>query len=260
MRTGNEGFKPMAAEQVKQEEGFGEMVKIIFQAVLIAVVIRSLLFEPFTIPSGSMIPTLVEGDFIFGSKYSYGYSRYSFPFQPPVFEGRALGSEPKRGDVLIFFNVKKGQNFIKRVIGMPGETVQLIQGRVYINGQLLPRKELSLYNTVDDFGRPTRAQLYEETLPSGRTHVIMERYGDQGSLDNTGVYTVPEGHYFMMGDNRDNSTDSRVLNEVGYVAYDTIVARAEVVALSFENNGQPWWAFWTWPFNLRTDRLFKGIS
>jgi signal peptidase I len=251
-----------AMEQDKKAGAFGEFFKVIIQAGLIALVVRTLLFQPFNIPSGSMIPTLLIGDFLFVSKYSYGYSNHSLPFSPPLFQGRILFSPPKRGDVVVFKLPRDGQtDYIKRVIGLPGDTIQMKDGRLYINGTMVPREPIAKVRTEDLFGHERDVPTYEETLPGGVKHTIIEIEGDTGFYDNTGVYTVPAGDYFMMGDNRDNSTDSRVPPDqggVGYVPADDLVGRAEMIFFSVKADA-PAWAFWEWPWTVRWDRLFKPV-
>ena len=246
----------------KSEEGLGETIKVILQALLIALVVRTLLFQPFNIPSGSLIPTLLIGDYLFVSKYSYGYSKFSLPFAPDLFSGRILSSDPKRGDIAVFKLPRDGStDYIKRVIGLPGDKVQLIEGRLYINGQVTERERVTSIRTRDAFGREADVPTYRETLPGGIAYQIIERDGDRGFYDNTSVYEVPAGHYFMMGDNRDNSTDSRVSavdQGVGYVPLENFVGRAELIFFSVEE-GESVWQFWRWPVSLRWNRLFTPV-
>jgi signal peptidase I len=244
----------------KDENSLYESVKVIIQALLIAVVIRTLLFQPFNIPSGSLIPTLLVGDYLFVSKYSYGYSRHSLPFSPPLFEGRIFSSEPERGDIAVFkLPTDNSTDYIKRVIGLPGDTVQLIEGRLHINGEMVEREAAGTYRARDAFGRATEAPRYRETLPNGVSYYIIERDGDRGFWDNTELYEVPEGHFFMVGDNRDNSTDSRDLRAVGYVPLENFVGRAEIIFFSLEE-GASGWRVWEWPLTVRWNRLFSGIE
>jgi signal peptidase I len=243
----------------KSEGGFLETVKVIVQALLIALVVRTVLFQPFNIPSGSLVPTLLIGDYLFVSKYSYGYSRYSIPFGPPVMSGRVWASEPKRGDIAVFKLPKdNATDYIKRVIGLPGDKIQVVQGVLQINGQPVKRERVEDYETVDNWGRATKVPQYRETLPNGVVHTIIEREGDRGFWDNTEVYTVPPGHFFMMGDNRDNSTDSRDLASVGFVPFENFVGRAEIIFFSIDE-GAAAWQVWEWPWTVRWERMFKPI-
>ncbi|HWG06053.1 MAG TPA: signal peptidase I [Beijerinckiaceae bacterium] len=242
--------------------GLGETIKIVIQALLIAVVVRTFLFQPFNIPSGSLIPTLRIGDYLFVSKYSYGYSKYSLPFAPDLFQGRIFGSLPKRGDVAVFKLPSDGKtDYIKRVIGLPGDTVQMVQGRLVINGEIVPREQTKEVVTEDAFGRKVPVPTYIETLPGGVRHLIIQRDGDSGFLSNTDIFKVPPDDYFMMGDNRDNSTDSRVSeadNGVGYVPLQNFVGKAEVLFFSVRDR-EPAWEFWKWPWTVRWNRLFQPI-
>lgn len=252
--------KPVKTKPVKDENSLYETIKVIVQALLIAVVIRTLLFQPFNIPSGSLIPTLLVGDYLFVSKYSYGYSRHSLPFSPPLFEGRIFSSDPERGDIAVFkLPTDNSTDYIKRVIGLPGDTVQMVNGRLFINGERVDREEVGTYRSRDAFGRTMEAPRYRETLPNGVSYYIIERDGDRGFWDNTELYEVPDGHFFMMGDNRDNSTDSRDLRAVGYVPLENFVGRAEIIFFSLEE-GASGWRVWEWPITVRWSRLFTGIE
>ncbi len=211
--------KYAAGETVKKDEGgLWETVKVIVQALLIAVLVRTVLFQPFNIPSGSLIPTLLIGDYLFVSKYSYGYSKHSIPFSPPLFSGRIFGSEPKRGDIAVFKLPKDNStDYIKRVVGLPGDKIQVIGGVLHINGKAVQRERVEDYKTTDLYGRTVAVPRYKETFPEGTSHYVIERDADRGYWDNTEVYTIKPGHFFMMGDNRDNSTDSRDEANVGEV-------------------------------------------
>jgi len=240
----------------QKPSGFFELVKTIIYAILIAVVVRTFLFEPFSIPSGSMIPTLLVGDYLFVSKYSFGYSRYSLPFGLPLFSGRIFAHEPERGDVVVFkLPADNTTDYIKRVIGLPGDRIQMINGILNINGAPVSREPAGAFSSGTATGRQVY-QRYIETLPNGRRHEIIE-IGDNGPLDNTNVYTVPSGHYFMMGDNRDSSRDSRFLGEVGYVPFVNLIGRAEVIFFSVDGSALH---FWDWYRTVRLDRLFRSIK
>jgi signal peptidase I len=253
------------ADRKAKEGGLWETIKVIVQALLIALVIRTLLFQPFNIPSGSLIPTLLVGDYLFVSKYSYGYSHFSLPSFLDFFggqTGRILASQPKRGDVIVFKLPRDGEtDYIKRLIGLPGDKIQMIHGRLYINGQIVDRQPLPPYQTAGHFSTPMDAAHYLETLPGGVKHEIIEMDGDDGYYDNTNVYEVPPGEYFMMGDNRDNSTDSRVPPDqggVGYVPFENLVGRAEVIFFSVDE-GEHAWQVWRWPWTVRWNRLFQPV-
>src|SRR4051795_1039098 len=238
----------------RKEGGIAETGRVIFHALIIALVIRTFLFQPFNIPSGSMKATLLVGDYLFVSKYSYGYSHYSLPFSPPLFSGRIFGREPKRGDVLVFRLPRDDStDYIKRVIGLPGDEIQMISGVLHINGQPIKRERIEDF-TDDEGGRPTNVRRWRETLPNGVSYTSLDMV-DNGYYDNTQVYHVPPGHFFMMGDNRDNSTDSRVLAQVGYVPFENIVGRAEIIFFSIRD-GEHAWALWRWPWAVRWSRLF----
>ena len=258
--------------------GSWETIKTVVIAMLIAGFVRTVAFEPFNIPSGSMIPTLLIGDYLFVSKYAYGYSRHSMPFSIGPDGGRILEKMPARGDVVVFKvwvnkhdpvgrsvldkdgrPVKEMVDYIKRVIGLPGDRIQVTGGVLHINGQAVKRERIEDFVELTREGNIMRAPQYIETLPEGRTHRIIEFQGDNGLADNTPEYLVPAGHYFMMGDNRDNSADSRFLDEVGYVPADRLVGRAEVIFFSGDGSAALW-EVWKWPRAIRFSRLFSGIA
>ena len=242
----------------RKEGGFGETVRVIIHALIIALVIRTFLFQPFNIPSGSMKETLLVGDYLFVSKFSYGYSYYSFPFSPPLFSGRIFGTPPDRGDVTVFRLPKEDStDYIKRVIGLPGDRVQMKEGLLYINDVPVKRERLSDFVGEDPCGSDARVKRWRETLPNGVSYETLACV-DVGFYDNTNVYTVPAGHFFMMGDNRDNSTDSRVLSAVGYVPYQNIIGRAQMIFFSIAE-GEHAWMFWRWPTAVRWNRLFTIV-
>jgi signal peptidase I len=243
----------------KSSGGLVENIKTIVWAVLIAITIRTVAFEPFNIPSGSMIPTLLVGDYLFVSKYSYGYSRFSLPYGLDLFPGRIFYQPPERGDVAVFKLPTDGKtDYIKRIIGLPGDTIQVQGGILSINGQPVKRERVA--DEIEQRGNSTlRIAQYIETLPNGKRHRIREERGDDGALDNTPPYTVPAGHFFAMGDNRDNSQDSRVLSDVGFIPAENLVGRAEI--LFFSTNGTArWFEIWKWPTAIRYGRLFNTID
>jgi signal peptidase I len=260
----------------KVEEGsWSETARIVVHALLIAFVVRVFLYQPFNIPSGSMKSNLLVGDFLFVSKLSYGYSTHTFPqsldipwtnvsipLRPQkMFAGRIFAAEPKRGDVAVF---KQPTNisidFIKRVIGMPGDEIQIIRGVLYINGQPVPKKRIEDFVAVDDDGVTKASPRFEETLPNGVRYTVLDTV-DEGPADNTRVFKVPAGHYFMMGDNRDNSTDSR-FPSVGYVPFENFVGRADLIFFSAaidEPGNCRRFAPWTWPTCVRFRRLISFV-
>ena len=240
----------------KKSGGLGETVSVIIQALVLALIIRTLLFQPFSIPSGSMRPTLLEGDYLFVTKWAYGYSRYSLPFSPDLFSGRIWGSEPKRGDVVVFkFPPDPSLDYIKRVIGLPGDRVQMKHDELYLNGVVVPRKKMGQIDNPDitEVDRPV--DVYRETLPNGVSYDTLD-LTPNGLGDDTREFVVPPGHYFMMGDNRDNSSDSRF--SVGYVPAENLVGRANIIFFSIAGEASPL-EIWKWPSELRASRLFTMI-
>ncbi len=301
----------MAKTATKKSDGILETIKTVFWALLIAGAFRTILFQPFSIPSGSMKPELLIGDYLFVSKFAYGYSRYSLPFSPDwpwLFDGdRLLPGDPERGDVVVFkhprydacsqgafeqisdFALRLAQlrtrpttddciDYVKRVVGLPGDTVQMVGGILHINGEPVPTER------IDDFveprialgsppslprcingpvvrGGPCAKEQYVETLPGGRRHAVLNIEGPPGDApgrfvsqaDETPLFTVPEGHFFFMGDNRDNSVDSRFQDGVGVVPFENLIGRADIIVLSSEG---AFWELWNWRF----DRFFKLIS
>jgi signal peptidase I len=253
----------------KSEGGLWETVKVIVQALAIALVIRTLLFQPFNIPSGSLIPTLLIGDYLFVSKYSYGFSHYSLPsfldLAPGAMPGRYFASQPKRGDIIVFKLPRDGEtDYIKRLIGLPGDKIQMIHGRLYINGTIVERTPLPASYSMPSRGEVPR---YEETLPGGVKHEIIQDADGQTrpndvrlDVNNTPVYEVPPGQYFFMGDNRDDSSDSRfpTAEGVGFVPFENLIGRAEIIFFSVET-GESAWQVWRWPWIVRWHRLFQPV-
>ncbi|OCW57703.1 signal peptidase I [Hoeflea olei] len=237
--------------------GLWENVKVLIQALLLAVVIRTLLFQPFSIPSGSMMETLLVGDYLFVSKYSYGYSKYSLPFSPDLFSGRIWSSNPERGDVAVFRLPSNPKvDYIKRVIGLPGDRVQVTDGVLYINGEAVKRELVGNYTPEGRYNQGTDVPVYKETLPNGVSYTTLD-INPNSPGDNTREFVVPEGHYFMMGDNRDNSLDSRF--DVGYVPLENFVGRATIIFFSIAEDSSPL-EIWKWPTDLRLGRFFKSAQ
>lgn len=244
-------------KEEEKKETFGETVKTVVYAVLIAIVIRSLLFEPFRIPSGSMYPTLEVGDYLFVSKYTYGYSKHSFPASLAPIKGRIWASEPNRGDIVVFkFPVDNKTDFIKRVIGLPGDTVEVREGILYINDKPVERKEIGEYKIDEFMVRPEIYTEYEEILPNGVKHRILEISDHERQVDNTTKVTIPEDHYFVMGDNRDRSDDSRL--SVGFVPKENLVGKARFLFFSHNDKGA-WYKPWTWPKMIRWSKIFNSL-
>jgi signal peptidase I len=247
---------PKAAKKAQKSE-LRDTIVVIVEALIIAVLFRTFLYQPFSIPTASMQSTLMIGDYFISSKFTWGYGKYSFPIPLP-FNGRFLAfAEPQQGDIAVFRNEITGEDYIKRVIGMPGDTIQMREGRLYINDVMAEREEIGTAEDTDSDMRTVPVTVYKETLPSGVTHTIQEA-SDQQQLDNTAEYVVPAGHYFMMGDNRDRSADSRVLSQVGYVPLGNFIGKAEARFFSIKDNIPPW-QLWEWPANVRWDRMFQPV-
>src|SRR6202040_2677234 len=236
---GREGLMSATSGAKRKDGGIAETVRVILQALLIALLFRTFLFQPFNIPSGSMRETLLVGDYLLVSKYSYGFTHYSLPFSPPLFSGRILASPPQRGDVVVFRLPREDTtDYIKRVIGMPGDRIQMIHGVLNINGEPIKRERMDDFVEAAESGGATPVKRWRETLPNGVNYTTLD-ITDESYYDNTGVYVVPPGNYFMMGDNRDNSQDSRT-SQVGFVPFENIVGRAEIIFFSVHEGERGW--------------------
>lgn len=271
--------------ETSKEHPWDETFRTLIYAVLLALVFRSFAFEPFHIPSSSMKDTLLIGDYVFVAKYSYGYSRYSFPFGLPLFHGRLMQRPPERGDIAVFRLPSSPRvDYIKRVVGLPGDRIQVKDGVLYINDVAVPKDpdgdfkekvrvdgdiiylngESSAEKVSPDFAEKVgdNANLaiprFKETLPNGVEYRVLDMT-PQGAVDTTGVYTVPPKHYFMMGDNRDNSTDSRFTDQVGFIPEENLIGRADRIFFSMDDSAS-FWELWKWPSALRWERFFKPLD
>ncbi|MEO1251293.1 MAG: signal peptidase I [Pseudomonadota bacterium] len=256
-----ETIKTEAPKMTPAEEAW-DLAKTVMIAVAIALVLRIVIFQPFNIPSGSMKPNLLVGDFLIVSKPTFGYSRASlvYPLTRLPIEGRIFSGAPDRGDVVVFKNVKDGnKDYIKRVVGMPGDEIRMVKGRLFINGEPVKKEFIGNVGVACGY-RSGPAPAYRETLPNGVTYIVQECAGDSGALDNVGPYRVPADEYFMMGDNRDQSQDSRVTGAVGYVHKDDIVGRAERLFFSVDGQRARFWEVWKWPFAVRYGRMLDKVE
>ena len=232
--------------------------KTLIGALIIAILIRSLLFQPFYIPSSSMEPTLLVGDRIFVSKYSYGYSKHSFPFSPSITNSRFFSKIPDRGDLVVFKTPADNRtDYIKRLIGMPGDTIQFVEGELLINNKKILRKKIDDKKTIRCGNFILETNTYIETLPNGIKHLAV--YKKKGTLQNTKIFKVPNNHYFLLGDNRDCSKDSRYLESVGYVNNLNLVGEAKIIFFSNDTNISSLLKFWNVNKSFRFERLFKGL-
>ena len=233
-------------------------VKTLIGALIIAVLIRSLFFQPFYIPSSSMEPTLLVGDRIFVSKYTYGYSKHSFPFSPNITNERFFSKSPKRGDLVVFKTPSDNRtDYIKRLIGMPGDTIQFVEGSLFINNKKILRKKIENRNIIRCGNFLLETNTYIETLPNGVKHIVA--YKKKGSLQNTKVFQVPANHFFLLGDNRDCSKDSRYLDSVGYVNNLNLVGKAKLIFFSNDTKISSLKKFWNINKSFRFERLFTGL-
>lgn len=252
---------PTKAKKAKQES-WSETIKTIVYAILIALGIRTVAYEPFNIPSESMLPTLLVGDYLFVSKFSYGYSRYSLPFGLPILssQGRLFDSQPERGDVAVFKLPRDNStDYIKRIIGLPGDRIQVKNGVLFINDVEVTKRRIENFVRRNHFGQVESIAQFIETLPTGKQYRSLDLGNSE--VDNTGVFTVPAEHYFALGDNRDNSLDSRVAIEqggVGFIPAENLVGRADFLFFSIEGTAR-WWQPWGWPGAIRYDRIFQSL-
>jgi len=250
-------FQAKAPDAASLSAGLSEFVKTLVYALLIAGFIRTVFIQPFNIPSGSMIPTLLVGDYLFVSKWTYGYSRYSLPFGPEIGKGRLFLSPPQRGDIAVFkLPSDPSVDYIKRIVGLPGDRIQMKGGVLHINDEPVARERIEDYLLEDPMIGPRKVAAYKETLPNGVSYTTIALV-DEGPYDNTGVFVVPEDHFFVMGDNRDNSQDSRVPGAVGYVPFDNLVGKARFMFFSID--GSQTLNPVSWPGAIRGGRLFSAI-
>ncbi|MDC6465701.1 signal peptidase I [Pelagibacteraceae bacterium] len=236
-----------------------ENIKTITYALIIAIIIRSFFFQPFYIPSSSMEPNLLIGDRLFVSKYTYGYSRHSLPFSPKIYNNRILYSQPERGDVIVFKTPEDNRtDFIKRLIGLPGDVVQIVNSDLHINGMKIKREKVENLIKINCGKENVEREFYEETLPNKKKYLAV--YKKVGSWQNTDKFLVPKDHFFFMGDNRDCSRDSRFLTSVGFVNKENIVGKARIIFLSNDKNKGSLFKFWKWHKSIRYERFFKKIN
>tara|TARA_B100001540_G_scaffold25049_1_gene20528 strand:+ start:1130 stop:1864 length:735 start_codon:yes stop_codon:yes gene_type:complete len=238
---------------------FIENTKTIFYALIIAIIIRSLLIQPFYIPSSSMEPNLLVGDRLFVTKYSYGYSKHSFPFSPPIFKGRIIANEPMRGDVVVFKTPADNRtDYIKRLIALPGDHVQFIDSNLYINNSEIIKSRISKNDKIYCGKKNIDVFTFEELLPNGKKHITV--YFKNYSFQNSDLFIVPEDHYFFLGDNRDCSKDSRFLTSVGYVHKNNLIGKAQFIFFSSDKSIGSIFSFWKWNKSIRFNRFFKKIN
>ena len=238
---------------------FIENTKTLFYALVIAIAIRSLLIQPFYIPSSSMEPNLLVGDRIFVTKYSYGYSKHSFPFSPPIFKGRIMHKNPERGDIVVFKTPADNRtDYIKRLIGLPGDKVQFISSNLYINSSEVMKSRLSTNDIIFCGKKKIDVFTFEELLPNGKKFITV--YSKEYTFQNSDPFIIPKNHYFFLGDNRDCSKDSRFLSSVGYVHKDNLVGKAQFIFFSSDRSIGSIFSFWKWDKSLRFNRFFKKLN
>ena len=238
---------------------FTENIKTLFYALVIAIVIRSLFIQPFYIPSSSMEPTLLVGDRLFVTKYSYGYSKHSFPFSPPILNKRIMFSSPERGDVIVFKTPADNRtDYIKRLIGLPGDKIQFIDSNLYLNNSEILKSKISIQSKIYCGDRTIDVYKYEEKLPNEKLFFTV--YLKDYTYQNSDVFTVPDNHYFFLGDNRDCSKDSRFLTSVGYVHEDNLVGKAQFIFFSSDKKIGNIFKFWKWHKSIRFNRTFDKIN
>ena len=237
---------------------FIENTKTLFYALVIAIIIRSFLIQPFYIPSSSMEPSLLVGDSLFVTKYSYGYSKHSFPFSPKLFNGRIMSKNPKRGDVIVFKTPADNRtDYIKRLIGLPGDEIQFIDSNLFLNNSEILKSRISKNDKIFCGKKSIDVFTFEELLPNGKKYITV--YMKDFTYKNSDLFIVPEDHYFFLGDNRDCSKDSRFLSSVGYVHRDNLVGKAQYIFFSSDKSEGSIFSFWKWNKSLRFDRFFKKI-
>ena len=241
------------------KEFFSENIKTLLYALIIAVIIRSLIIQPFYIPSSSMEPTLLVGDRLFVTKYSYGYSKHSFPFSPPIVNNRVMFNSPKRGDVIVFKTPADNRtDYIKRLIGLPGDKIQFIDSNLYLNSSEILKSKILIKSKIYCGSQSIDVFKFEELLPSGKKfHTV---YLKDYTYQNSDVFTVPLDHYFFLGDNRDCSKDSRFLSSVGYVHKNNLVGKAQFIFFSSDKRIGSFFSFWKWNKSIRFNRTLKKIN
>ena len=233
--------------------------KTLIYALFLAIIIRSLIIQPFYIPSSSMELNLLVGDRLFVTKYSYGYSKHSFPFSPPFFKGRIFKKDPKRGDIIVFKTPSDNRtDYIKRLIGLPGDIIQFIDGNLYINNNQIFKSIINNNENLYCGNQVINVSTFKEKLPNNKSYIVS--YRNDVSFQNSDKFIVPENHYFFLGDNRDCSKDSRFLSEVGYVHNDNLVGKAQILFFSSDRSVGSIFQIWNWPSIIRYDRFFKKLN